>query len=132
LILPSTENRLFTCRPASVWAYWQAGRRPCRWQFSLPDEQSHLGVRGHRFDEHDVPVIDPHEVRDVPLAAPFHQEVLDFLFIRAGLLLDAEDFPEGQVGRAVILEPAEKDLAIVQEDSLVCGGKLEVAAAIMA
>jgi len=79
-----------------------------------------------------VPVIDPHEVRDVPLAAPFHQEVLDFLFIRAGLLLDAEDFPEGQVGRAVILEPAEKDLAIVQEDSLVCGGKLEVAAAIMA
>ena len=79
-----------------------------------------------------MPVIDPHEVRDVPLAAPFHQEVLDFLFIRAGLLLDAEDFPEGQVGRAVILEPAEKDLAIVQEDSLVCGGKLEVAAAIMA
>jgi hypothetical protein len=68
----------------------------------------------------------------VPLAAPFHQEVQDFLFIRAGLPLDAEDFPEGQVGRAVILEPAEKDLAIVQEDSLVCGGKLEVAAAIMA
>ena len=101
-------------------------------RLDFPDEQSHPGVRRHRFDEHYVPGVDPHEVRGVPLAAPFHQEALDFLFIRARLLLDVEDVPEGQVGRAVILEPAEKDLAIVQEDSLVCGGKLEVAAATMA
>ena len=50
-------------------------------------------------------------------------------FIRVCLLLDVEDIPEGQVGRAVILEPAEKDLAIVQEDSLVFGGKFKVPAA---
>ena len=73
--------------------------------------------------------IDPHEVRGVPLAAPFHQDILDFLYIRAGLPLDVEDVSERHVGRAVIREPAEKDLAVVQEDSLIFGGKLEIVAA---
>jgi hypothetical protein len=95
----------------------------------LQDELGYPGVRRHRFDKQYVPGIYPHEFGAVPLAAPFHQDALGFLFIRACLLLDVEDVPECQVGRAVIIKPAEKDLAIVQEDSLVFGGKLEVASA---
>ena len=98
-------------------------------RLDFPDEQSHPGVRGHWLDVDYVPGVDPHEARGVPLAAPFHQDALGFLFIRACLLLDVEDVPECQVGGAVILEPAEKDLAIVQKNGLVLGGKLEVAAA---
>ena len=96
-------------------------------RLDFPDEQSHPGVRGHWLDVDYVPGVDPHEARGVPLAAPFHQDTLGFLFIRACLLLDVEDVPECQVGGAVILEPAEKDLAIVQKNGLVLGGKLEVA-----
>jgi hypothetical protein len=72
--------------------------------------------------------VDPHEVRVVPLTAPFDQDVSDFFLILFHHLLDVVNVPERQVAGARVRKFAKKDLAIVQENRLIFAGKSKIIA----